>query len=185
MRPTVSGVGANLAFRRPGQRSAHRRRRWVSGYARYVPEGGGVGLTRMRWWHVEPVLRLEHELFPEETWSAAAFWNELADSDTRHYVVAVHDGAVVGYAGLATFGDEAHVLTIGVTRTVQRGGIGTALLRDLLAAAGPRRVLLDVRVDNTVAQRLYERHGFVPIGRRRRYYQPSGTDALVMARPAT
>ena len=60
-----------------------------------------------------------------------------------------------------------------------------ALLRDLLAAAGPRRILLDVRVDNATAQRLYERHGFVPIGRRRRYYQPSGTDALVMARPAT
>ena len=104
----------------------------MSGYARYVPEGG-VELTRMRWWHVEPVLRLEHELFPEETWSAAAFWNELAERDTRHYVVAVLDGAVVGYAGLAIFGDEAHVLTIGVTRTVQRGGIGTALLRDLLA----------------------------------------------------
>ena len=167
----------------------------MNGYARYVPEGGGGNrgalggreppeceLTRMRWWHVEPVLRLEHELFPEETWSAAAFWNELAESDTRHYVVALLDGEVVGYAGLATFGDEAHVLTIGVTRAVQRGGVGTALLRDLLAAAGPRRVLLDVRVDNATAQRLYERHGFVPIGRRRRYYQPSGTDALVMAR---
>ena len=85
----------------------------------------------MRWWHVEPVLRLEHELFPEESWSAAAFWNELAETDTRHYVVALLDGAVVGYAGLAIFGDEAHVLTIGVTRTVQGGGIGTALLRDL------------------------------------------------------
>ena len=167
----------------------------MSGYARYVPEGGAgnrgalgerepreVELSRMRWWHIEPVLRLEHELFPEETWSAAAFWNELAETDTRHYVVALLDGAVVGYAGLAIFGDEAHVLTIGVTRTVQGGGIGTALLRDLLAAAGPRRVLLDVRVDNAVAQRLYERHGFVPVGRRRRYYQPSGTDALVMAR---
>jgi [ribosomal protein S18]-alanine N-acetyltransferase len=167
----------------------------VSGYARYVPEGGAgnrgalgerepreAELTRMRWWHVEPVLRLEHELFPEESWSAAAFWNELAETDTRHYVVALLDGTVVGYAGLAIFGDEAHVLTIGVTRTVQGGGIGTALLRDLLAAAGPRRVLLDVRVDNAVAQRLYERHGFVPIARRRRYYQPSGTDALVMAR---
>lgn len=170
----------------------------MSGYGGYMPEGaagerGVLGgrqppwcqVTRMRWWHVEPVLALEHELFPEETWSAAAFWNELAETDTRHYVVALLDGAVVGYAGLATFGDEAHVLTIGVTRTVQGAGIGTALLRDLLAAAGPRRVLLDVRVDNAVAQRLYERHGFVPIGRRRRYYQPSGTDALVMARPAT
>jgi [ribosomal protein S18]-alanine N-acetyltransferase len=153
----------------------------VSDYARSVPEGG-IDLTRMRWWHVQPVLGLEHELFPEESWSAAAFWNELAESDTRHYVVAVHGEQVVGYAGLAVFGDEAHVLTIGVTGAVQGHGIGTLLLRDLLAAAGPRRVFLDVRVDNDVAQRLYQRHGFVQVGRRRRYYQPSGTDALVMAR---
>jgi [ribosomal protein S18]-alanine N-acetyltransferase len=154
----------------------------VTDYARSVPEGGGIELTRMRWWHVRPVLGLEHELFPEESWSAAAFWNELAESDTRHYVVAVRDEQVVGYAGLAVFGDEAHVLTIGVTGAAQGHGIGTLLLRDLLAAAGSRRVFLDVRVDNDVAQRLYQRHGFVQVGRRRRYYQPSGTDALVMAR---
>jgi ribosomal-protein-alanine N-acetyltransferase len=80
------------------------------------------------------------------------------------------------------------VLTIGVTGTAQGRGIGTLLLRDLLAAAGPRPVFLDVRADNAVAQRLYERHGFVRVGRRRKYYQPSGTDALVMSRefaPAT
>ena len=137
----------------------------------------------MRWWHIEPVLGLEEELFAEETWSAAAFWNELAETGSRHYVVAVDGPDLLGYAGLAVTGDEAHVLTIGVTGAAQGRGIGTALLRDLLAAAGPRSVLLDVRVDNPTAQRLYERYGFVPVGRRRRYYQPSGTDALVMARP--
>jgi [ribosomal protein S18]-alanine N-acetyltransferase len=92
---------------------------------------------------------------------------------------------VLGYAGLAVYDDEAHVLTLGVTRSAQGRGIGTALLVDLLAAADARgapRVLLDVRADNAAAQRLYARHGFVPIGRRRRYYQPSGTDAVVMAR---
>ena len=136
----------------------------------------------MRWWHVAPVLVLEQELFGEETWSAAAFWNELAETDTRYYVVALVAGEVVGYAGLAVVGAEAHVLTIGVTGSAQGRGIGTLLLRDLLATAGGRTVFLDVRVDNDVAQRLYQRHGFVPVGRRRRYYQPSGTDALVMAR---
>jgi ribosomal-protein-alanine N-acetyltransferase len=138
----------------------------------------------MRWWHVEPVMGLEQELFAEEMWSAAAFWNELAETGTRHYVVALDGEELVGYAGLAVVGDEAHVLTIGVTGAAQGRGTGTALLRDLLAAAGDRTVLLDVRVDNDPARRLYERHGFVPVGRRRRYYQPSGTDALVMARSA-
>lgn len=165
--------------RHPAYRSFHP----VSGYARTVPEGG-IELTRMRWWHIAPVMELEQELFGEESWSAAAYWNELAETRTRHYVVALVGPRLAGYAGLAVFADEAHVLTLGVTGTVQGRGIGTLLLRDLLAAAGPRPVFLDVRADNAVAQRLYGRHGFVTVGRRRRYYQPSGTDALVMARDA-
>jgi ribosomal-protein-alanine N-acetyltransferase len=143
---------------------------------------GTVRLTRMRWWHVAAVMELEDELFGAEAWSAAAYWSELAETATRHYVVAAEGDRVLGYAGLAVFGDEAHVLTIGVAGAAQGRGLGTALLLDLLAAAGDRRVLLDVRADNDVAQRLYRRHGFVPVGRRRRYYQPSGTDAVVMAR---
>jgi len=136
---------------------------------------------------------LEQELFEAEAWSAAAYWSELADAETRHYVVALGSGPVagaggedppvLGYAGMAAYRPEAHVLTLGVARAAQRRGPGAVLLRDLLGAAeraGAREVYLDVRADNPVAQRLYARHGFVAIGVRRRYYQPSGTDAVVM-----
>ncbi len=41
-------------------------------------------------------------------------------------------------------------------------------------------MLLEVRVDNTRAQKLYERFGFEPLGFRRGYYQPGNVDALVM-----
>jgi len=137
--------------------------------------------TRMRWWHIPGVMVLEQELFGAESWSEAAYWNELAETATRHYVVALEEAdRVVGYAGLAVFGDEAHVLTIGVAGAAQ--GRGQQVEQQRGAEAGDRRVLLDVRADNEVAQRLYRRHGFVPVGRRRRYYQPSGTDAVVMAR---
>jgi ribosomal-protein-alanine N-acetyltransferase len=149
-----------------------------------------VLLAPMRWWHISAVMVLERVLFGAESWSPAAFWQELAEPETRHYVVALPpaDGAdpeVLGYAGLAAYSGEAHVLTLGVAPTEQRRGLGTALLRNLLDAAdraGAREVYLDVRADNPVAQRLYARHGFVPIGLRRRYYQPSGTDAVVMQR---
>jgi ribosomal-protein-alanine N-acetyltransferase len=154
----------------------------------------GAVLAPMRWWHIPAVLELERDLFPDESWSAAAFWSELADPETRHYVVALQseptpggDPALLGYAGLAAYAAEAHVLTLGVATAEQRRGLGGALLRDLLAAAeqsGAREIYLDVRADNPVAQRLYTRHGFVPVGIRRRYYQPSGTDAIVMARRA-
>jgi ribosomal-protein-alanine N-acetyltransferase len=45
---------------------------------------------------------------------------------------------------------------------------------------GAPQVALEVAADNVVAQRLYERRGFTVTGVRRAYYQPSGTDALVM-----
>jgi [ribosomal protein S18]-alanine N-acetyltransferase len=149
-----------------------------------------LAIVPMRWWHLADVMQAERELFGAESWSEASFWSELAQPDTRYYVVA-EDAAqpaadrFVGYAGLAVIGDEAHVLTLGVRADQQRRGVGAALLRDLLAEAtsrGAGTVLLDVRADNPAAQRLYSRHGFVPAGIRKRYYQPSGTDAVVMVR---
>jgi [ribosomal protein S18]-alanine N-acetyltransferase len=145
----------------------------------------------MRWWDVGPVAGLERELFADDTWSERVFWSELAQVDTRHYVVAVEDGGggpdvtVVGYAGLAVYADEAHVLTLGVRGDRRGRGVGALLLRDLLdhaQARGVRRVLLEVRAGNVPAERLYARHGFIPIGVRKRYYQPSGADAVVMVR---
>ena len=44
-------------------------------------------------------------------------------------------------------------------------------------------VFLEVRADNARAQHLYERFGFERVGVRKRYYQPSGVDAIVMRRP--
>lgn len=146
-------------------------------------------LREMRWWDIDPVLGLEHELFPEDAWSAGMFWSELAHARgpgaTRRYVVAEEPatGRIVGYAGLAAAGDLADVQTIGVVRDHWGGGLGSELLTDLLKHATAfecTAVLLEVRVDNTRAQKLYERFGFEPIGFRRGYYQPGNIDALVM-----
>lgn len=55
-----------------------------------------VVLREMRWWDIGPVLELEHELFPEDAWSAGMFWSELAHARgpgaTRRYVVAEEAG---------------------------------------------------------------------------------------------
>ncbi|MGW1507699.1 ribosomal protein S18-alanine N-acetyltransferase [Streptomyces sp. NPDC002394] len=143
----------------------------------------------MRWWDIEPVLALEAELFPEDAWSAGMFWSELAHARgpeaTRHYVVAEDpaDGCLVGYAGLAAAGGLGDVQTIAVSRDQWGTGLGARLLTDLLKEATAfecEEVLLEVRVDNTRAQKLYERFGFEPIGFRRGYYQPGNVDALVM-----
>ncbi|MGY2083911.1 ribosomal protein S18-alanine N-acetyltransferase [Blastococcus sp. SYSU DS0539] len=144
-------------------------------------------LRPMRLADLPAVMELEEELFAPDTWTAAMYREELGQTDTRHYLVADDDGAVVGYAGLIAYDDEAHVATIGVTGARQGEGLGALLLDALLAEADRRRspvVLLEVRADNEVAQGLYRRRGFAEIGRRPKYYQPSGTDAVVMKREA-
>ncbi len=149
----------------------------------------GAVLREMRWWDIEPVLALEADLFPEDAWSAGMFWSELAHARgpraTRHYVVAEDpsDGRIVGYAGLAAAGGLGDVQTIAVARDQWGTGLGARLLAELLQHATAfecDEVLLEVRVDNTRAQKLYERFGFEPIGFRRGYYQPGNVDALVM-----
>lgn len=142
-----------------------------------------------RWWHVDPVLALERELFAPDCWSPELFWSELAQqaAGVRHYVVAEDPVGVAGYAGLATGADEAYVQTLGVATRAQGRGIGGALLAVLLAEAdrvGARRVGLEVRTENVAAHRLYEHAGFRVVGVRRGYYQPSGGDAHVMIREA-
>lgn len=148
---------------------------------------GPVALARLRWWQLDEVLAIEVAVYREQPWSAVAFWSELGQLDTRLYLVALRGGAVVGYAGLCDYPDGAWVQTVAVAAAAQRRGVGGLLLQALLDEAARRRqpvVQLEVRASNAAAQRLYARHGFVRTGLRRRYYPPSGEDAVLMTRRA-
>jgi ribosomal-protein-alanine N-acetyltransferase len=144
------------------------------------------------------VTALEQELFPDDAWSPQMLASELAGvPDGRYYLVAAAAGRIVGYAGLLAPpvrrrggrgdpGGQADVLTMAVAADHWGQGIGSTLLTALLTEAASRgcaEVFLEVRSDNPRAQRLYRRHGFSAVGLRRGYYQPSGTDAIVMCRP--
>jgi len=136
---------------------------------------------------VPAVVGLEQALFGDEAWSPAMLAEEVrGQPGTRYYLVADDDGVIAGYGGLlAPGGAAADVVTLAVAAERWGQGIGAALLDALLAEAARRgctEVFLEVRVDNDRAQRLYRRYGFEGLGLRRGYYQPSGTDALVMRR---
>lgn len=140
-----------------------------------------VTFEPMKWWHLEDVVDCELEVF-DDPWSAEMYWSELAQP-SRHYVVASSDGELLGYAGLGIFDGEGHVQTIAVVPGRRRTGLGRQLLLALLRQAVALEVpsmLLEVRTDNANAQALYRSVGFVEVGIRRGYYQPSGADAAVM-----
>lgn len=92
------------------------------------------------------------------------------------------DGQVVGFASYWLVHDELHLLNLAAHPEHRRRGIGTRLMRHLIAVArgrGCRYITLEVRRGNHAAQALYQGHGFEAMGMRARYYS-DGEDAIVM-----
>ncbi|MBW3092302.1 ribosomal protein S18-alanine N-acetyltransferase [Bifidobacterium sp. 82T10] len=141
---------------------------------------------------VAAVRALEIELFGRHAWSEASIRQEL-DAPARTYVfdvaadrvdATIRPNDIRGFAGYWYDGDDAEIMDVGVGKAHQRQGIAAAMMTWLIERArsqGARRVLLEVRVDNEPAIALYRRFGFENIGLRKRYYQPEGIDAHVMA----
>jgi ribosomal-protein-alanine N-acetyltransferase len=125
-------------------------------------------------------------LFGTEAWSADGYRAELADTRHRYYLAAVDENeSLLGWAGVRVVGDTAEILTVGVVPQARRQGIGGRLLAMLLDEAtrrGAVEAFLEVRVDNTAAQQLYEQARFVRVGIRRGYYAEGRVDAVVMRR---
>jgi [ribosomal protein S18]-alanine N-acetyltransferase len=143
---------------------------------------GGIDLQPMRRRHVRQVLRIEAQVYPRP-WSMTLFLQEIARRNDRVYLVARSGPHVVGYGGLMTTGDEAHITTIAVDPAFHGRRIGTRIMLALMDAAiegGAKSVSLEVRMSNLIAQRMYRRFGFQAVGIRRGYYIETGEDALVM-----
>ena len=120
-------------------------------------------------------------------WPDDAYSNEIRTNRLASYVVARLGEEVVGFAGLWVMVDEAHVTTFAVDPRWRRRGVGERMLLallDLAVARRAREATLEVRLSNLPARKLYEKHGFRPVGIRPRYYSDNGEDALIMTTEA-
>jgi len=148
------------------------------------PDADGVTIRLMKRRDLKAgVMDVEGAAYPRP-WSMGVFQSELDQvrSGTRHYLVALRGGQVVGYAGVWFTGEEAHVTNIAVAPTARRLGIASKLMcaqADEVIARGCSAWTLEVRVSSTGAQDLYRQFGFVPAGVRKRYYENT-EDAIVM-----
>ena len=149
------------------------------------PEPGAIPeieLTKMRRRHLRRVLTIEARVYPRP-WSASLFLSELAQRSSRTYLVARHDGEVIGYAGMMFTGLEAHITNIAVDPDFHGRKVGSRLMMRLVTEAiarGARTLSLEVRVTNLTAQARYGKFGFNIVGVRKGYYIETKEDALVM-----
>ncbi len=154
----------------------------VVGGTVFGPTPDTVIIRKMTTSDIVRIGELERECFTTP-WTEEAFYNELVHNHFANYLVMVWRDTIIGYAGLWTILDEAHVTNIAIGAAYRGRKLGERLLTDLMSLAiarGMKRITLEVRVSNTIAQRLYEKFGFYPEGVRQRYYSDNHEDAIIM-----
>lgn len=145
----------------------------------------GAALKPMRVSDLEAVLELENRIYPFP-WTLGNFRDSLAAGYECSVLCA--DARIIAYAVTMATPDDIHLLNLSVDIEEQGRGLGRWLLTELMSLAAARgfpSMLLEVRVSNLGAQRLYRSMGFAPIGLRRNYYPSvvsAREDAIVMRR---
>ena len=149
---------------------------------------------------IKAVRRIE-SLAYDDAWPARTFEEELRNA-FAHYRVAVESppeapGAlaairrkiagspdrILGFMGCWYMVDQIHLVTLAVDPEEQGRGVGRRLLLDLFDLARISELntgVLEVRVTNTRARRLYEEFGFRLKGTLHQYYKDNNEDAHVM-----
>ena len=133
---------------------------------------------------LDEVVAVERRAY-DHPWTRGNFHDSLRSGYEAQVLGA--DGVLLGYFVAMKGVDEVHLLNLTVVPEHQGAGWGRVML-DALAlwsrGQGAQWLWLEVRVSNTRAQRIYERHGFRRVGERKSYYPGAPgqrEDAVVMS----
>lgn len=134
--------------------------------------------------HLPEVLRLNIRCFRNgDNYTKHTFDYLLNQPRTLSYRMVTERGEMVGFVfAMAKEHDAAHLTTIGVAPEHRQRGIAERLLRHLenaLVQRGVSTVMLEVRVSNLAAQRLYRSAGYTIAQRITKYYN-NGEDCFLM-----
>jgi ribosomal-protein-alanine N-acetyltransferase len=140
----------------------------------------GIRLRALGYSDLPSVIAIERRSFTTP-WSLAMFVLELSKPTSICLAADGPDGEVHGYLVCARYDKVWHLMNVAVAPEVRRRGVAAALIGGMFERSGPgARFTLEVRESNEAAITMYERLGFRRAGRRQRYYQDNGEDALIM-----
>ncbi len=131
--------------------------------------------------HIQPIAELEKQCFADP-WPASAISSELTNPLSL-WVVAMDGDQLVGYVGSQSVLGWADMMNLAVEAQYRRRGIAEKLVNQLIAHLQRNQVTcltLEVRVSNAPAVGLYQKLGFIQVGRRPNYYHNPREDALIL-----
>ena len=132
---------------------------------------------------IKDIAEIEKECFADP-WSEDALRSELSNENAV-FLVSKTDGKTSGYIGVHTVLDESYIANVAVKGNFRRLGIASELLdtaEEKVRARGCSFISLEVRVSNTPAINLYEKHGYISQGERKNFYSHPTENALIMTK---
>ncbi|MCM2677015.1 ribosomal protein S18-alanine N-acetyltransferase [Alkalicoccobacillus plakortidis] len=131
---------------------------------------------------VEQVMEVETDAFASP-WTKEIFENELKVNHYANYIVYELEDKIIGYCGFWLIAGDAQITNIAIHSSHRGEKRGEELLEaaiTLIKGMDGKRVSLEVRESNVVAQGLYRKFGMEKGGIRKNYYQDNAEDAWVM-----
>jgi len=126
--------------------------------------------------HLDRLCEIETQCFRDEAFSKKQILQLLKEYNCVNLVARV-DGIIAGFVIGMMYVDRnatyAHVVTIDVSPTFRRKGIGQLLLQEIeriFREKGVKASHLEVREDNVGAINLYEKLGYEKMGKLKNYY---------------
>ncbi|MBU4046962.1 ribosomal protein S18-alanine N-acetyltransferase [bacterium] len=142
----------------------------------------GIVIRSMEIDDLKKVLEIEKQSFPVP-WTYDLFFSELTRNRYARYFVLEKDKRIIGYLGFWLMRDNIHITNIAIAEKFQRRGYGGKLLKFVEEEAivhKIKKISLEVRRSNCIAQDMYRKYGYKVMRVLRNYYQEEKEDALVM-----
>ena len=130
---------------------------------------------------VPAILAIEQQASSAAHWTTEQY-NKLVEGGV--VLVAEEAGKLCGFICAHAVAGEWEMENVVVAAEFLRRGIANELVRELIKSSESKAasaMLLEVRESNLSARRLYEKHGFREVGRRRGYYRDPAEDAILYA----
>ena len=131
---------------------------------------------------LEKVLEIERNSF-SFPWTYNLFFRELTLNKYANYFVLEKEKKIIGYLGLWLMRNDIHITNIAIAKEFRRKGYGGKFLKfveEKAAVQGIKKISLEVRKSNHIAQNMYRKFGYKVMKIWRNYYREENEDALVM-----
>src|SRR5699024_10175060 len=118
-------------------------------------------IRRMDSIDIDEVIAVERASF-SDPWPKDAYQQEVMNNEHAHYFVAQLENNVIGYSGMWVVIDDAQITNIAVLPKYRGYKIGERIFEYTCQYAmqiGVKRLSLEVRASNIIAQRMYRKFG--------------------------